>query len=205
MTTLTFSNMTRRRFLAGAAAGLALALVPTPSFALTNAKAKALVDNLVAEINSVIARGGSPATMTRAFEKIFARYGDVNIIARSTLGPDARRATPAQMSAFVEAFAGYIARKYGKRFQEFIGGRIEVNSVHPIKTWHEVRSTAYLRGEAPFGLKFLISDRSGRDLFFDMVIEGISLRLSEKTEIGAMLDRNRGDIDGLVRDLRAAG
>jgi phospholipid transport system substrate-binding protein len=38
-----------------------------------------------------------------------------------------------------------------------------------------------------------------------MVIEGISLRLSEKTEIGAMLDRNRGDIDGLVRDLRAAG
>ncbi len=77
--------------------------------------------------------------------------------------------------------------------------------MHPIKTWHEVRSTAYLRGEAPFELKFLISDRSGRDLFFDMVIEGISLRLSEKTEIGAMLDRNRGDIDGLVRDLRAAG
>jgi phospholipid transport system substrate-binding protein len=38
-----------------------------------------------------------------------------------------------------------------------------------------------------------------------MVIEGISMRLSEKTEIGAMLDRNRGNIDGLIADLRKAG
>jgi len=50
-----------------------------------------------------------------------------------------------------------------------------------------------------------VSDRSGQDLFFDMVIEGISLRLSERTEIGAMLDRRRGDIDGLIQDLRSAG
>jgi len=74
-----------------------------------------------------------------------------------------------------------------------------------VKTWHEVTSTAYLKGQSPFELKFLVSDRSGKDLFFDMVIEGISMRLSEKTEIGAMLDRNRGNIDGLIADLRKAG
>ncbi|WP_289080049.1 ABC transporter substrate-binding protein, partial [uncultured Sulfitobacter sp.] len=60
---------------------------------------------------------------------------------------------------------------------------------------------AYLRGEAPFEVKFLVSDRSGKDLFFDMVIEGISMRLSERTEIGAMLDQRRGDIDALIADL----
>ena len=152
-----------------------------------------------------MAKGGSVNSMVRAFEQIFARYADVAISAQSTLGPDARRATPAQMAAYVDAFRGYIARKYGKRFQEFVGGRIEVNGVRAVKSWQEVRATAYLKGEKPFEVKFLVSDKSGQNLFFDMVIEGISMRLSEKTEIGAMLDRNRGDIDALVADLRSAG
>ncbi|EAQ03708.1 toluene tolerance family protein [Pseudooceanicola batsensis HTCC2597] len=203
MTTRISNELTRRALLM---TGSAFALLsPAPAVALTNAAARGLVDDLVGEINRVIARGGSLPGMIRDFEKIFARYADVAIIARSTLGPDARRASPAQMRAFVEAFRGYIARKYGKRFQEFVGGRIEVQGVRQVKTWHEVISTAYLRGEAPFEVKFLVSDRSGRNLFFDMVIEGISMRLSEKTEIGAMLDANRGDIDRLIADLRRAG
>jgi phospholipid transport system substrate-binding protein len=50
-----------------------------------------------------------------------------------------------------------------------------------------------------------VSDRSGQDKFFDMIIEGISLRLSERTEVGAMLDRRNGDIDALIQDLKQAG
>ena len=50
-----------------------------------------------------------------------------------------------------------------------------------------------------------MSDRSGRDLFFDMIIEGISLRLTERTEIGSMLDRRKGDIDALIGDLKQSG
>jgi phospholipid transport system substrate-binding protein len=62
-----------------------------------------------------------------------------------------------------------------------------------------------LRGESPFEVRFLVSDRSGKDLLFDMVIEGISLRLSERTEIGSMLDRRNGNIDGLIADLKTSG
>jgi phospholipid transport system substrate-binding protein len=203
MTTPISSNLSRRGLLASAAA---LALVASgPALALTDASARRLVDGIVGEINRVIASGASLPSMISSFESIFNKYADVPIIAQSVLGPDARRLSPAQMQAYIAAFRGYIARKYGKRFQEFIGGRIEVNSVREVKTWHEVTSTAYLKGQSPFELKFLVSDRSGKDLFFDMVIEGISMRLSEKTEIGAMLDRNRGNIDGLIADLRKAG
>jgi len=131
--------------------------------------------------------------------------GDVPIIARSTLGADANRVSRAQMRAYVDAFRGYISRKYGKRFNEFVGGRIEVKDVREVKSWHEVRSMVYLRGQSPFEVSFLVSDRSGQDLFFDMVIEGISLRISERTEIGAMLDRRNGDIGALISDLRSAG
>ena len=199
------SKLTRRRLLgAGLATTTALAL-PLPALALNDATARALIDKVVAEINRVIASGKSLGGMIQDFESIFARYADVNIIAQSTLGADSRRASAAQMRAFTDAFRGYIARKYGKQFRQFVGGRIEVQGVRQVKSWHEVISTVYLRGEAPFEVRFLVSDRSGRDLFFDMLIEGVSLRLSERTEIGAMLDARRGNIDALIQDLRSAG
>jgi phospholipid transport system substrate-binding protein len=199
------NDFTRRRLLVTGTAALGLGAVPLPAFALTEARARALIDQVVSDINGVIATGKPLSRMVSDFERIFSRYADVNIIARSTLGADANRASAAQMRAFTEAFRGYVARKYGKRFNEFIGGRIEVQGVRQVKSWHEVKSMAYLRGESPFEVSFLVSDRSGKDLFFDMIIEGISLRLSERTEIGAMLDRRNGDINALIEDIKRAG
>ncbi|WP_297773251.1 ABC transporter substrate-binding protein [uncultured Roseovarius sp.] len=199
------SNMFRRQFLTAGLALTGLAALPRPALALDDRRAKALVDEVVSNINRVIASGKPVSGMIADFERIFSRYADVSIIARSTLGADANRISSAQLRAFTEAFRGYIARKYGKRFNEFVGGRIEVNSVKQVKSWHEVKSTAYLRGQSPFEVSFLVSDRSGKDLFFDMIIEGISLRLSERTEIGAMLDRRNGDVNALIADLKRAG
>jgi phospholipid transport system substrate-binding protein len=51
---------------------------------------------------------------------------------------------------------------------------------------------------------FLISDRSGSDKFFNMFIEGVNMLLTERAEIGAMLDRRRGDIDALIAELGAS-
>jgi len=199
------NDPSRRHVIIGALAAAGAGALPRPAMALTDAKARALIDRLVAEINAVIASGKPLQAMIEDFERIFRRYADVNIIARSTLGPDSRRANGRQMREFIEAFRGYIARKYGKRFHQFVGGRIEVKNVKRVKSWHEVISTAYLRGEPPFEVRFLVSDRSGQDLFFDMVIEGVSMRLSERTEIGSMLDARNGDIDALIKDLRRAG
>ncbi|MFO7759930.1 MAG: ABC transporter substrate-binding protein [Roseovarius sp.] len=199
------NDASRRHVVLSALALAGATLVPMPARALTEDRARTLVDRVVREINRAIDSSGSQAAMIREFERIFAQHADVGIIARSTLGADARRVSNAQMQAFTDAFRSYITRKYGKRFDEFRGGRIEVNSVREVKSWHEVRSTAYLPGQSPFEVRFLVSDRSGQDRFFDMVIEGISLRLSEREEIGAMLDQRNGDIDALIRDLRNAG
>lgn len=196
-------RMNRRNLLGGLAAGVML--LPVPALSLTDAGARRLVDSLVAEINRVIGSGQSENAMIRAFERIFDRYADVPTIARYALGVDARSASAAQMRSFTDAFKGYIARKYGKRFREFVGGRIEVEGVFVEKTYHVVRSTAFLRGEAPFIIDFMVSDRSGRDLFFNMKVEGVNMLLTERTEIGAMLDRRRGDIDAMTADLKRAG
>ncbi|MGB4317059.1 MAG: ABC transporter substrate-binding protein, partial [Planktomarina temperata] len=68
-----------------------------------------------------------------------------------------------------------------------------------------VMTVTELRGSAPFDVAFRVSDRSGRNLFFDIIVEGISLLSSERVEIGALLDARKGNIAKLTRDLARLG
>lgn len=193
--------MHRRSFLTGLSASAAL--VPAaPLWALNEAGAGKLINSLVTDINKVIASGKAENAMFREFERIFKRYSDTSYIAAYALGVDARRASAAQKRNFSKAFQAYISRKYGKRFREFIGGSLEVKSVKRVKKWYEVTTLAHLQGQAPFVVTFLVSDRSGKDLFFNMYIEGVNLLLTERTEIGAILDGKRGDIDAMIAELK---
>ncbi|MCD9148000.1 MlaC/ttg2D family ABC transporter substrate-binding protein [Pseudophaeobacter flagellatus] len=193
--------MHRRSFLTGLTASAAL--VPAaPLWALNEAGASNLINSLVTDINTVIASGKSENAMFRDFERIFKKFSDTSYIAAYALGVDARRASSGQKRAFSKAFQGYISRKYGKRFREFIGGSLEVKDVKRVKKWYEVSTIARLQGQAPFEVTFLVSDRSGKDLFFNMYIEGVNLLLTERTEIGAILDSNKGDIDAMIAELK---
>ena len=192
--------LTRRSF--GLALGAGLAVSALPALALNVDQARALIDKAVADINRVINSGKSESAMFPEFEKLFARYADVPTIARSALGVAARSASDAQMKAFTKAFQVYISRKYGRRFREFIGGRIEVTGAHPLKSYYEVVSTAHLKGEAPFEVRWHVSDKAGKSLFFNIIIEGVNMLASERTEIGAMLDKRKGNLDALIADLK---
>ena len=168
-----------------------------------NAKdAEALVAKLVADINAVISSGNSEPVMVKQFEKIFKSYADVPTIARYALGNDARALSKSQMERFTKVYSVYVSHKYGRRFREFIGGKIVVQKSRPIKSFFEVETLAHLKGWEPFTVSFLVSNRSGKLLFFNMFIEGINMLLSERTEIGAMLDKRRGNIDKVMRDLQ---
>jgi phospholipid transport system substrate-binding protein len=193
--------LTRRGFTLALASGLVLAAVPRAALALTVDQARGLVDNTVADINAIINSGKSESAMLRSFEQLFARYADVPTIARSALGPAARTASKSQLSAFTKAYQGYVSRKYGRRFREFIGGRIEVSDAREVKSFVEVISTAYLQGEAPFEVRWHVSDKAGKSLFFNIIIEGVNMLAAERTEIGALLDQRGGDLDRLVADL----
>ena len=195
-------KMTRRAFGAGLAAGTGFMAFALPVRALTVDQARALIDKAIAEVNSIISSGKSEQQMFADFERLFVNYADVPTIARSALGVAAKSASAGQMTAFTKAFQGYISRKYGRRFREFIGGRIEVTDAKPIKSYFEVVSVAYLQGEAPFDLRWHVSDKSGRQLFFNIIIEGINMLASERTEIGAILDKNGGSVDKVIAVLQ---
>ena len=198
-------TLTRRGLLTGAAALTASAVaLPRGALALSAGASQQLVTAAVNDINKVIASGKSERSMYGDFQRIFVRYSDLNYISFYSLGSAARGATRAQMQAYTQAFSSYIARKYGKRFREFIGGRIEVKGARAVKSWIEVDTMAILRGSAPFDVTFFVSDKSGSHKFFNLFIADVNMLLTERTEIGAMLDRRGGNIDALIQDLKRA-
>lgn len=196
------SNFTRRDFCLSTAAAAMLAA--SPAAAITESAARQLVDQVVADIEAVISSGQSDAAVLREFEKLFVRYADVNIMAQYALGADGRSASASQKRAFNDAFTTYISRKYGKQFRDFIGGRVEVQSARQIKAGYEIQTLAYLRGDGPFEVAFHVSDKSGRNKFFNIYIEGVNLLLTERSEIGALLDKRGGDINAMIADLKQA-
>lgn len=203
LTKTPMQTSSRRGFLGLLGAGAVL--MAAPAWALNTDQARALVQQSLNEVYAVINSGRPPAQMYKDFEAIFARYADVDVIARSALGPKARQVSGQQFAAYKQAFQGYIGRKYGARFREFIGSRIEVTGARPMKSFFAVTSIAKLNGRAPMTVEWHVSDKSGQSKYFNIIIEGVNMLAAERTEIGAMLAQNRGDIAALTAALQQAG
>ncbi|QUS35953.1 phospholipid-binding protein MlaC [Falsirhodobacter algicola] len=202
---LHFPALNRRAVAVGLVAGGAVLASPGLSFAQGGADAaRAAVEQAVAAVNRIIASGQSEREMYDDFERVFAQYADVPTIARSTLGVAARQATAAQLQAYTQAYQGYVARKYGRRFREFVGGKIEVTGVNPIKSYYEVRSVAYTRGNSPADVRWHVSTSGSSPRFFNIIIQGVNMLASERTEVQAILDQQGGSIDRLTQALRNA-
>ncbi len=195
----------RRILLAGGLASLAILSPLRALAALTRQQAAGLIGQLVNDLNAIINSGKPEKAMYKDFENLLRKYADLNIIARSSLGAAWRQATPSQRKRYTEAFISYLAVKYGKRFREFIGGKIVVTDTRKVKSGYLVNSTAYLPGQAPFAVDWQVSDRSGKNKMFNLYIEGISLLATERTEIGSMLDKRHGNIEKLIVDLKNLG
>ncbi len=200
----TKSTLSRRAFFGLGTAAAALALAPARLWALTTSEAETLVQGVVADLYDVINSGASEARMLTDFEGFLDRYADMPIIAQQVMGVDWRRASSSQRTRFTAALKTYIARKYGRRFRELIGGDIEVTGARSIRQFFEVTSEVRLRGRSPFQVIWLVSDGSGRPRIFNIVMEGINLSTAEREEVGALLDRNGGNIDALISDLQNA-
>ena len=190
----------RRLFLA-----LSLGAVLWPKLMVASEKEAAtqIVYLAVHEINQIINSGNTEEHMLRSFEGVFNEYADVPTIAKYALGRDARTASATQLEDYTKAFSVYFATKYGRRFREFIGGRIEIVEVAKVKKYYSVNTIAHMPAYEPFEVDFLVSEHSGQPLVFNLIIEGVNMLLVERQEIGALLDRNSGKIDALIRELKA--
>ena len=181
------------------------ALLGMPAFALSKAEAEELINQLSNDVLSAINAQSSRDELFEKFEKIFATYADVFLIARKALGPAWRSANKTQRSAYVSAFRGYMARYYGKQFEEFIGAKIIIDKSRKTSGGYLVDSKIIFKDGSNYLAQWHVVDARGKFLMYNLFLEGVSVLSDVRIQIGSMLDKRGGSIDELTSYLLAEG
>ncbi len=195
------NNPTRRAILAGLSAS---AVLPFPAFALTTTAAQTYVQNVIDVFFATLKSGATDARILREFEREFIMYADINIIARSVLGPAYRSLSTRQQRDFNTAYGGYVARKYGRQMLSYANAEIHISRVRDAGNKGILVSTQVRKpGQSPIALDWQVSDRSGETKLINMIVEGVSMLTSEREEVRNMLAAQGGNVPALTAYLAA--
>jgi len=196
------TNNKTRRFVMMSFLGIA-GLYASPVFAFKKSDAEKLIKNLTNDVLGAVNEQKSEDIMFSRFEEIFSKYADVPLIARKALGPTWRGASKAQRSSYVSAFRGYMARYYGKRFEEFLGSEIIVSNSRKTSGGFLVGSNIILKDGSSYQAQWHVIDARGKYLMYNLFLEGVSVLSDVRVQIGSMLDKRAGSIDRLIEHLNS--
>jgi len=197
--------MHRRRFLVAASSVAGLAAIARPSAALTPEEARAHVRDAVDAVLELVKSDAGTGEKAERLRKIFDRVAAMPQIARFAAGVAWRDMSQPQQSRFTEAFVQYLSRSYARRFQEYSGGSVEVDGATDAGRRGLLVKTTVVQPDAePVKVEWMVSDRPGRIVIADIIIEGVSLLITQREEISAMLEKRNGNIDKLIADLASA-
>lgn len=207
-------DIDRRRLLHGAALGLfaatAAALAPRGAWALTTEEAGAFVEETIEEVAALLEAPGDSASKAAKLRAIMEKRAAMPEIARFVAGTAWRGMSEDQQARFVDAFTGFISSIYAGRFDEYAG---EASQDNPFRLGRVtdagrkgmlVRTSINRVGSEPVNVDWLVTDRPGRVVIADIVIEGVSLLVTQREEIGAMLEARQGNVDKLIEHLASA-
>ena len=184
-----------------ALAGLAQAAVTRPAEIVKDTTARVL-DTLVKQREAFKAE---PAKLNDFVKSELDRVMDREYSARLVLGPHARGKTPAQLTAFADALADNLLRRYGKALIDFDAEvEVRVKSETPLQNGKLVRVASEIvrRDGSPVPVDYMFApDAKGEWKVFDVIVEGISYVQTYRTQFNEQL---RGEsLEEVTAKLRA--
>jgi phospholipid transport system substrate-binding protein len=193
--------MQRRSFLAALSvvAGLSLAA----RVASTAADPAMVIANLGNEAIQVLGKNVDPHLRVVRFHQLFQENFDVPGIARFVLGRYWRLATAQQQQDFSRLFTNYIALVYANQLAQYNGERLQVTGTRPASDGELVASQIIRNdGHPPAQVDWLMTAQNGTYKINDVIVEGISMAVTERSEFAAVIQRNGGQLQGLITALR---
>jgi phospholipid transport system substrate-binding protein len=154
---------------------------------------------LVAAIN---AGGALPAKRDRV-AAILRRAIDIEGVARFVLGRWWRVATPAEQQEYLRLFEETLIRNLSARFGEFQGVRFSLGRQQQRTEDDALISTIIERpSTAPFNLDWRVAEVGSQPRVVDVIAEGTSLRLTQRSEYSAVVTRNGNRVAPLLDAMR---
>jgi phospholipid transport system substrate-binding protein len=179
-----------------------------PAQALDSDAARAHVEATIEQILQLITASRPRAETAEALRVIFEERTALAQLARFVTGRHWRQMSSGEQERFTESFSGYVAYFYAGYFREFKGDIADLRAVVTILGIEDVGAKGVvvhteIRPIRRLGIPidWLISDRSGKIAISDLRVAGISLAITQREIISAMLEARGGDVDRLIADL----
>jgi phospholipid transport system substrate-binding protein len=153
---------------------------------------------------SVINAAGVPIEQRRQrVAAILRRAVDVEGVGRFILGRYWRTATPEQQQEYLQLFEETLIHNLASRFGEYQGVRFALGRNQTRTEEDALVSTVVERpGMAPFSLDWRVADVGGQPRVVDVIAEGTSLRLTQRSEYASVISRNGGNVAALLSAMR---
>ena len=138
------------------------------------------------------------------FRELFSSNFDIPTIGRFVLGRHWRAASPTQREEFLELFRELIVETYARRFTEYSGQSFQVAGSREVSERDSMVSTAILAadGRTVATIDWRVRERDGRQRIIDVVVEQISMGVTQRGDFAAVIQRGGGNIDTLLEALR---
>lgn len=145
-----------------------------------------------------------PQEKEARFGKLFDENFDVPSISRFVLGKYWKSVTTTQKKEFIVTFRNYIVKTYSSRFSEYTGEKLTlINSENQSNPKLFIVHTALNREDAPpIKVDWRVGLKKDRYVILDIIIEGISLAITQRSEFVSVIDQNDGNVDNLIKLLK---
>jgi phospholipid transport system substrate-binding protein len=194
-------QMFGRRRLAGFAVALGV-LAPVAARADDADQAEKFIDKLLKDLSTVV-NGGKPVDAQKAaMRQIVYDAVDVDGVARFCLGRFWRTATPQQQKDYTEIFRNVMVSNITSKVGEYQGVSFAMGKAQIRPDDISVSSVVNRPGNAPNKVDWLVAITDGKPRVIDVIAEGTSLRLTQRSDYGAFLSRNNNDVQALIDALK---
>jgi phospholipid transport system substrate-binding protein len=192
-------------------AGLALVSVPAPGrvvrAAPPTAAAEDVVERLVDRLWQLLSEHGGGAVDEQNLHAVLEEGTDLTLLGRLVLGRYWRDANPQQRTMYLHLFRRYMAQTFVQRLRQYVDNDahqpapdFQVVASRPVGDWDIlVQSRVLPPGRQPLRVDWRLRDRPEGPVVIDLIIEGISLLVTQRSEFAAVLERT--GVDGLLAEL----
>jgi phospholipid transport system substrate-binding protein len=183
-------------------AGAGEALPVSPNADSPNALIQGTVDALLGRLERGAESGSdNPERLYALVNNIVVPHLDMPRIARIVLGKYARQVDAGRLAAFTQEFQTLLVRTYATSLKTYGGENIDVMPAkHSDNGTASVQMNIHSAGAAPIAISFVMHNKTGPWLVYDIRIEGISLVTNYRSEFTIMLGNN--GFEALITQLR---
>jgi len=188
-----------------AAVFISIVGLATPGWTAELKAAKELVENISQEVVSALTNTeGDSRARQAAFEQIFDNRADISAIGRFVVGRYWRSASKADQQAYLETYKDFIAFSYAEKISSYSGEVISVGRVIDAGSKGMIVKSHINRGAGapPISIDWRLKDRNGDLKVIDMIVERVSLAVTQRSEFQSRLAHSGGDLSMLTRELR---